>query len=109
MSKTTRTKTNYIEHGSERHLEILGLRKATDDDEIQAEGYTFVDITAYPANARPDYLKNVIRQLLSEWKSKHVKPQSDDPFEKNYAPPIFDPYPGEKRRDIPDVTAVQQP
>lgn len=105
MKKTI--KTNNIEHGSARHLEILGLRKATDEDEIQFDGHTFVDITAYPANARPDYLRNVIRQLLSEWKTKPSKPQTEDPFEKNYAPPIFNPFPGERREDMPGVTAVQ--
>ena len=99
---------SYVEHGSERHLELLGLRKATDDDEIQFGGYAFVDVTKYPANARPDYLRNVIQQLLSEWKTKPVKPQTEDKLGKNYAPPIFDPFPGEHRTDIPDVTAYQR-
>lgn len=102
---TKNTDPNYIEYGSPEHLRFLGLRKATEKDKIQFDGYALEDITKYPSNARPDYLEEVIKQKLSEWKTKPVMPQSRDFRQPGYAPPIFDPNPGE-RSDIPGVKAV---
>ena len=98
--------TNYIEHGSQRHMDLLGLRKATPEDVPEYEGFALVDITAFGPAARPEYLKEVLRQKVTEFQTKPVMPQSEDPFGKNYAPPIFDPHPGAKS-DIAGVTTYQ--
>jgi hypothetical protein len=98
--------TNYIEHGSHQHMELLGLRKANPDDVPEFDGYALVDTTAFGPAARPEYLKEVLRQKVTEFKTKPVMPQSEDPRGKNYAPPIFNPNPGQKS-DIAGVTTYQ--
>ena len=84
--------TDFVKHGSERHAAILGLRKATDADDLQLEGFTLLDMTAFGPQVTEAYLKEVLRQKVSELNSgAPPEPQSDDPRKPNYHPPIWNP------------------
>jgi hypothetical protein len=99
--------SNYIEFGSAEHAQFLGLRKAAPDDIPEIDGWTLVDMTAYGPQARPEFLKEILRQKVTELKTKPVVPQSDDPGKKGYAPEIFNPFPGKPDKALPDVTVYQ--
>lgn len=86
-------KSDYIEHGSDRHAQLLNLRKSSKDDdpELIFGGWTFMDFTMYGAQANQNFLKAILRQRVGELNSKPPIPQSDDRSKDNYAPPMFDP------------------
>jgi len=97
MTKKKRN-PDYVEHGSDRHAALLGLRKAEKDDEPQFDSWALADITMYGPNARPEYLVRVLRQKINELKSKPPVMQSKDPFKPHYAPPIWKPTVEDERR-----------
>ena len=83
---------DYVPHGSEQHAELIGLRKAEDGEELQLDGWTLADRTAWGPQATESYIKEVLRQKVVEWKKgAPPKPQSEDPFAPNYMPPIWKP------------------
>ncbi len=83
---------DYIKHGSDEHAEMRGLRKAEDGEELQLEGWTLMDRTAWGPQATESYIKEVLRQTVAEIKTGGPAiPQSKDPFEPNYAPPPWVP------------------
>jgi hypothetical protein len=82
---------DYVEWGSERHVALLGLRKADEGDEIQHEGFALVDMTAYGVQATPAYLKEILHQKVSTLNTPPTPPQSDDLTAPNYAPRMFVP------------------
>lgn len=59
----------YIAHGSPEHAELLGIRKATEDDEPVVDGWALVNLTEFGPNATASFLKNVLRQKVSELKA----------------------------------------
>lgn len=67
-----------IKHGSAEHAALLGLRKARDDDAIQLDGWTLVDMTMFGANVTETYLREVLRQKVSEL--KHSPNPTDRPL-----------------------------
>ena len=96
-------RADYIEHGSERHVAFLGLRKATPGEAAVAEkkekaneiglvyeGYVLEDITAFGVTAEPAMLKAILRQKVHQLAPPPM-PQSDDPNAKNYAPTLWVP------------------
>ena len=84
--------TDFIKHGSPEHAAILGLRKATEKDDIKLDGWTLIDMTAFGPQATEAYLKEVLRQKVSELKSGAPgEPQSVDPRKPNYHPPMWNP------------------
>ena len=96
MATTTKTKTqsgnrNYVEHGSERHATLLGLRKATKEDSVVYEGWTLVDINAFGTNVSSAYLQETLRQRVAELSHAPQPKQSDDPYAANYAPEMWKP------------------
>jgi len=82
---------DYVEHGSDRHAGLLGLKKAEKNDVLQEDGWALQDITMYGPSARPEFLVQVLHQKVSELKSKAPKMQSEHPFEPNYAPELWRP------------------
>ena len=89
---TKKRSSDYVEFGSDRHAMLLGLRKAEKDDELQRDGWTLEDLTAFGPAARPEYLREVLRQKVSALGSgPPPTPQSDDPLGPHYAPSILDP------------------
>lgn len=91
----TEIRADYVEHGSPRHAEMLGLKKAVKDDALQLEGWTLEDLTAWGPQAMANdmaYLREILRGKVSTLKSGPPStPQSDDPLGANYAPPLEDP------------------
>ena len=91
MAKAKPTNPDYIPHGSDRHAAHLGLVKAKEGDEPQQDGWTLADITMYGPSARPEYLRRVLAQYVSELTTLPPEVQSDDPRAPNYAPPMWVP------------------
>jgi hypothetical protein len=56
--------TDYIAHGSPEHAALLGLREATDEDRIVADGWALEDITNWPPTATEEYLQRTLRQKV---------------------------------------------
>lgn len=65
---------DYIEHGSEQHMDFLGLKIVAkgelDDDEITVEEdgkiYAFVDPTQFGLTVEPRILKALLRQRVNQ-------------------------------------------
>jgi len=55
-----------IEFGSPEHAALLGLRKAEEGDALEKDGWTLVDPTAFGAQATEGYLREVLRQKVTE-------------------------------------------
>jgi hypothetical protein len=89
---------DYIEFGSDQQAAILGLKKAEKGDDPQLDGWALVDITAWGPQAMADdkaYLREILRQKVSNLTSKPPQLQSDDPMAPHYAPPLQVPPEGE--------------
>lgn len=92
-------RADYIAHGSQRHMDFLGLRKtgrAKEDkdgkeDLTQYKGYEMADTTLYGLTVRPGYLRTVLMQKVHELTYPMPVPQSKDPRAPNYAPPLWQP------------------
>lgn len=86
---------NYIEHGSRKHAALLGIvqvgKQKQPDGVHVADGYKLVDGTMFGAHARPEFLAEVLRQKVSELKTKQPKRQSVDPRKPNYAKALWTP------------------
>lgn len=83
--------TDYVAHGSDEHAALLGLKKAGEDDKFAVDGWTFEDVTAFGANARPDYIEQVLRQKVSSLRAPMPEPQSKDPKAPHFAPLMWKP------------------
>jgi hypothetical protein len=90
MTKRKRN-PDYVEHGSDRHAGLLGLRKAQKDDEPQLDGWALADMTMWGPTATDKFLMQMLRQKVNELNSKAPTVQSEDPFKPHYAPPIWRP------------------
>lgn len=89
---TDKKRGDYIEHGSDKHAALIGIRKATEDDTIKYKGWCLVDNTAFGPQASEKYIFEVLRQKVSVLEAgAPPMPQSEDPSEPNYAPPMFIP------------------
>ena len=79
-----------VEFGSDRHAGMLGLRPASEDDEPQRDDWALIDITAYGPAARPEFLREVLRQKVNTLQSGPPPTlQSKDKLAPNYAPPMW--------------------
>jgi len=79
-----------VEFGSDQHAGLLGLKKASEDDVPQLDGWALIDVTVHGPAARPEYLREVLRQKVSTLQSgPPPTPQSEDPLADNYAPPMW--------------------
>ena len=91
-TKAEKDQADYIAHGSPEHSVLLGLKKADKDDGIQVDGWTLVDLTMFGPQVTETYLREVIRQKVSELKTGAPPvPQSDDPRKPGYAPLMWEP------------------
>jgi hypothetical protein len=85
-------RADYIEFGSSQHAELLGLRKAAEDDRVQFDGFSLQDLTAFGPAARPEFIAEVLRQKVTSLKSGGPPAvQSADQRAPNYAPPMWQP------------------
>jgi hypothetical protein len=82
---------DYVEPGSERHALLLGLRKATADDEIEFGGWALQDVNLLGVAATDRAIREVLRQKVTSLTSKTPPIQSDDPIAPCYAPPMWVP------------------
>jgi len=83
--------TDYIAHGSNEHAALLGLVKATKDDELQYKGWTLADFTMYGVAVTELFLKQTLTQKVNELLTKPPKTQSTDPIKPHYAPKMWVP------------------
>ena len=90
-AKNEPTNLDYIAHGSDGHAAFLGLVKAEEGDEPQQDGWTLADITMYGPSARPEFLRRVLAQKVSELTTLPPETQSEDPRLPNYAPTMWVP------------------
>lgn len=79
---------DYVKPGSDRHAGLLGLRKATDEDELQHGGWTLQDINMWGPEAKDRFIMNDIRSRVNELTSEPPEIQSEDPGMPGYAPPL---------------------
>jgi hypothetical protein len=86
---------DYVEYGSDRHADLLGLRKATEDDKLVKDGWTLADMTMFGPQATDDYMREVLRQKISELTTAPPAPQSADMRKPGFAPPMWRPSPME--------------
>ena len=91
--------TDYVEHGSEQHAAVLLLRPAREGDayvqeDSQGRKWTLVDTTAFGPQATEAYLREVLRQKVSELDAPMPEIQSEDPLAPGYRPPMWQPPPG---------------
>ena len=61
--------TDYIQHGSDAHAALMGLRKAKADDTLQIDGWTLQDMTMFGAQATETFIRETLRQKVSELKA----------------------------------------
>jgi hypothetical protein len=81
---------DYVERGSDRHANILGLVKS--DDEANVGGWALADPTHWiMIDPTGNLAKHVLRQSVSELVTPAPEVQSHDPRAPNYAPPMFRP------------------
>lgn len=67
---------DFIKHGSAGHAQLLGLRKATKEDEPQYEGWALQDPTQWGPNARPEYIRAQLIQRVGELTSVPEVPKN---------------------------------
>jgi hypothetical protein len=82
---------DYVEHGSDQHAAMLGLKKAEDHDVPQVDGWALQDPTQFGPAARPEFIEQFLRQRVSELTTLPPVMQSVDPLAPNYAPPLWQP------------------
>lgn len=89
------TSRDYVPFGSERHMALLGLRKAEKGDEgvyDVCEGYCLADPTPFLAMDPTGRLAKItLHQKVSELTAPPVKVQSEDPTRPGYAPEMWRP------------------
>ncbi|NIQ90181.1 MAG: hypothetical protein GWN93_14580 [Deltaproteobacteria bacterium] len=103
MARKRKRNPDYIAFGSDEHAAILGLKTADKDDDPQLDGWALVDITAWGPEALADdkaYLREILRQKVSNLTSEPPEFQSDDPLAPHYAPPLQVPPQGEPASGI---------
>jgi hypothetical protein len=85
------TQTDYVERGSDRHAGMLGLKKATPDDNPQIEGWALEDIVSYGPTVSPQFLDGMLRGKVNELSMKIPAMQSSDPLAAFFAPTLWQP------------------
>lgn len=91
MADEELTNLDAIPHGSDGHAAFLGLIEAEEDDEPQLGGWALADITMYGPSARPEFLRRILAQKVSELTTPMPEMQSDDPRLPHYAPSMWVP------------------
>ena len=82
---------DYVEHGSDRHAGMLGLKKAAEDDKPQIDGWALEDIVSYGPTVSPEFLEQLLRQKVNELSMKIPETQSSDPLGAHFAQTIWQP------------------
>jgi hypothetical protein len=85
------TQTDYVERGSDRHAGMLGLKKATESDNPQIDGWALEDIVSYGPTVSPQFLDAMLRGKVNELSMKIPATQSDDPLAACFAPTLWQP------------------
>jgi len=85
--RTIKQKLDYVERGSDRHAMVLGLVK----DPGSEFGWKLADPTAYGPTATEVYLREVLRQKVSDLNTAMPTIQSEDPLSPGFAPPMWRP------------------
>lgn len=83
MAEQAKTKSDFVQHGSEQHAQLLGLRKAVKEDTLQYHSWTLQDFTIFGPNAREEFIK---AQLISK-----VNELENPPTVPTGAPPMWTP------------------
>lgn len=86
--------TDYVEPGSQDHaMGVLGLEPAAKSDAIQmtdkkGRAWRLMDETMFGPQVTERYLREVLRQKISELDAEPVEIQSEDPLAPGYCPPM---------------------
>ncbi len=83
--------TDYVERGSDRHAGMLGLKKATEEDNPKLDGWALEDIVSYGPTVRPQFLEALLRGKVNELSMKIPATQSGDPLAAFFAPTLWQP------------------
>ena len=82
---------DYVAFGSDQHAGLLGIRKATDSDKPQVDGWAMEDIVSWGPTASAEFLEQMLRQKVNELTAKMPKTQSRDPLAPHFAPIMWRP------------------
>jgi len=82
---------DYIEHGSDQHAALLGLKEAEEGDSPSFDGWALADVTTWGPNATEMFLMNMLKSKVGELKSESPKYQSTDQHAADYLPPHWQP------------------
>lgn len=86
---------DYVAFGSVQHAALLKLAPAQEGDAgdyvcEDAKGRRWVyDITAFPPNARPEWLRRQMQQAINDLNAGPPSIQSERRFEPGYCPPML--------------------
>jgi len=104
--------TDYIEPGSDRHAAILQLKEAGEHDtyrlaDSKGRAWALVDATTFGPQVTEAYLKEVLRQRVTELETAQLPIQSSDPFAPGYAPRMIIPPPARGQFGVPSIEEVE--
>ena len=85
------TQTDYVERGSDRHADMLGLKKAVESDNPQIDGWALEDIVSYGPTVSSQFLDGMLRGKVNELSMKIPPMQSSDPLAAFFAPTLWQP------------------
>ncbi len=83
--------TDHVEHGSDKHAGMLGLKKASGEDKPQVDDWALEDIVSYGPTANKEFLEQLLRQKVNELEMKIPTPHSKDPLGAHFAPTLWQP------------------
>ena len=82
---------DHVEHGSDNHAAMLGLKKAKDYDKPQLDGWALEDIVSWGPTTTQEFLENTLRGKVNELTIPFPIMQSTDPLAPNFAPAMWRP------------------
>lgn len=101
FNKAMPEQTDFVEPGGDNHMQLLGLRKALETDDIVHEGYAFEDVTQFGAVVSERFLRQTLISRVNLLRAKFPEIQSEDRMRPGYADPMV--VPPEAREVIPGL------
>lgn len=71
---------DFVAHSSDAHAAVLGLKKAIKEDKFQHKNWSLVDITAWGAAAREDYIQAQLVSKVNELETPPTVPVNAQPM-----------------------------
>ena len=82
---------DHVEHGSDNHAALLGLKKAQDYDKPKLDDWALEDIVSWGPTTTQEFLENTLRGKVNELSTPFLTMQSKDPLAPHFAPAMWRP------------------